>query len=217
MEVIKVVTRDKMTNVYIYYDVMTKKGIIIDPGGDLNTINTIIEENFIVIEGILVTHAHYDHVADIMEMKELTGAKIYALKEEQELLQDPEKSLLSRLKYEDPEKSTLKIYADELLNDGDKITFNNVELEVIHTPGHTAGGTCYYDRKNKTIFTGDTLFKGTIGRSDLPTGNQDDLVESVCNKLFKLDDDVKVYPGHFEMSTIGQEKEDNFVLSLIKG
>ncbi len=205
----------KGTNIYIYYDPKTRHGIIIDPGGGSDMIITLLEENYIIIEAIIITHGHYDHILDLNELKEYTGAKVYAMKEEIEILEDPTLNLTYKLKYELPEKSSMSVIPDVLMEENFEINVGRATLKVLHTPGHTKGSCCIYDEENGLIFTGDTLFRGNVGKTNLPTGNNFYLFKSVIEKLFTLPEETVIYPGHYEKSTIGEEKENNLLFTLI--
>jgi glyoxylase-like metal-dependent hydrolase (beta-lactamase superfamily II) len=170
----------------------------------LDAIKKTIEKNNIKLIGILLTHGHFDHTFCANELREYSGAPIYAHENETQLLQSPE---YNRSGYRG---LNVSVIPDKLLSDGEVFSFaNGEELRVIHTPGHTAGGCCFYDEKAGIIFTGDTLFKETIGRTDMPTGNLSELLASVKEKLYTLPESVKVYPGHEEASSIRHEKKYN--------
>jgi len=186
-------------NVYFYFDKETREGIVIDPGDCFEAMKQTIETHGLKITAILLTHGHFDHTFRTNELRELTGAPVFAHKDETELLKNPD---WNRSGYRGLDISVVpdKFY-------GEVFTFpNGEELQVIHTPGHTAGGVCLYDKKAGIIFTGDTLFKGTIGRTDMPTGDHATLLASIREKLFCLPENVTVYPGHDEKSSIGAEK-----------
>jgi glyoxylase-like metal-dependent hydrolase (beta-lactamase superfamily II) len=193
-------------NIYIYYDKESLEGVIIDPGDSYELIREAIEEHKIKIVAILLTHGHYDHTFRANEIRELTGAPVYAHQNEVQLLQNTEhnRSGIRGL--------MVSVAPDKLFSDGEVFKFANTELKVIHTPGHTAGGICFYDEKNAKVFTGDTLFKETIGRTDIPTGCTQTLMASIREKLFTLPDDVMVFPGHDKHSTIKHEKKYNKIL-----
>ncbi len=214
MKLKKIEIRHTTENVYIYFDEESKDGIIIDPGDYGNRVIEFIKEKQLNIKGIFLTHGHYDHILAVKEVKEFTKAKIYAHKEEMFVLENPDINL-SGVRG-DKGVSSVQITPSVLLEDKEVIEFKGFKIKTIFTPGHTKGCACYLDEKNKILFTGDTLFKGNVGRSDLPTSNEGDLKRSII-KLFKLDDNIKVYPGHMFSTTIGYEKQNNLnALALVK-
>ncbi|MCS7229013.1 MAG: MBL fold metallo-hydrolase [Candidatus Kryptonium sp.] len=152
---------------------------------------------------LINTHGHWDHIADDSEIVRLTAAKVAIHRKDAHLLEDP-KSVIYELPFR-----IEGIKPDIILNDGDIIEVGDMRLKVIHTPGHTLGSICLYEEKEKILFSGDTLFAGTIGRTDLPGGSYEEIIKSIQEKLFVLDDDVVVYPGHGPSTTIGKEKQFN--------
>ncbi len=190
-------------NTYLVYDDAVKKGFIVDPGGSDSNLDKFLAENNIKIEYIILTHGHGDHIGGVSHYKTLfSGAKLIACKGEEEFLKD-EKLNESFAMYGFPIKLTADIY----VQDSDTINFCDYEIKFIHTPGHTPGGMCILI--GDILFSGDTLFSQSIGRTDLPGGDYNLLVDSIKNKLFKLDDNIKVLPGHMGMTSIGHEKEFN--------
>lgn len=202
----KLVTIDQNVmgqNIYLYFNETTREGVLIDAGDSEAEIARILEKNGVKLKAILLTHGHYDHIASANEIRELTGAKIYCHPQEQQFLTSPEMNLSIRF------RKILNVPPDGLLDESDIFEVGSAKLNVIHTPGHTPGGLCFYDEENKNLFTGDTLFHTSIGRSDLPLGNLDVLVKGIKEKLLSLPDDVQVFPGHGESSTIAFEKKNN--------
>ena len=170
----------------------------------------VIKEELKALDGIklkyiLLTHGHFDHVLGVNEMRSITGAKVLVFEDDIERMEESN-AIMHTFGAQEVETPV----ADEFLKDGQLIEFGDTQIKVIHTPGHTEGGTCYLvDGK---LFSGDTLFKDYVGRCDLPGGNFNKISDSVKNILFKLDDDVVVYPGHGETTTIGYEKKYNEIL-----
>ncbi len=214
MVINKLITKRKKTNVYIYYNTDSKEGVIIDPAGDYNMIVTLLEENGIEIKAIILTHGHYDNILSLEEVKAFTNAKIYAMKAEENTLKDPKLNMSYKVKYEMEEKGNLSVVADVLVKDGFILDIGVMRLKFIHTPGHTEGSCCIYDEENKLVFTGDTLFKSNIGRTDYSTSSIKDILNSIENKLFTLPNETLVYPGKYSSTTIGDEKNDNLFFKL---
>ena len=152
---------------------------------------------------VLLTHGHFDHILAASEIAVNFHIPIYASKEEKELLETPSLNLSVSL------GKNISLTPTTLLNDKDIIKLAGTEVNVIHTPGHTSGGICYLFKESKILFSGDTLFEGTVGRADLPTGNLNTLLDSVNHKLMTLPDDTTVFPGHGESTTVGHERNTN--------
>jgi hydroxyacylglutathione hydrolase len=202
MLVKKLVVGDLQTNCYILGDEKSKEGIVIDPGGDPEDIEEVIQKEGLKIKYIILTHGHADHIAALAELKKKTNALILIHPSDADMLIDSTYNL-SIFTGQDlicPE-------ADKFLDDGDKVEVGGFELEVLHTPGHSPGGISLF--VDKIIFTGDALFCEGIGRSDLPGASHTQLLESIKNKILLKPDDTVVYPGHGPETTIGDEKRNN--------
>jgi hydroxyacylglutathione hydrolase len=195
------------TNCYIVSNSKTSEAIIIDPSSEEETIKEYVLEKNLNVVGIFITHGHFDHIMAAKSLQLFFGVKLYAGIFEKEMLEDDALncSLAVGACY------TMK--ADIYLEDGYLITMAGMKIRVIHTPGHTAGGVCYHFVNQKVLFSGDTLFFESIGRSDMPTGNGNELLMSVKEKLWVLDDEIQVYPGHGRGTTIGYEKKNNPYIS----
>jgi glyoxylase-like metal-dependent hydrolase (beta-lactamase superfamily II) len=195
------------TNCYILGDEKTREGVVIDPGGELKEIEKAIEKLNLEIKYIILTHGHGDHIGVLSEMKKKTGAKILIHEEDAEMLSDPEKnlSIFSYAPISAPE-------ADKLLKDKDKIKIGKIKLEVLHTPGHTQGSISLWT--DKIIFTGDLIFYGSVGRTDLPGGSYQKLLRSIQDKILDKEDDTIIYPGHGPSTNIGEERKNNPFLNL---
>ncbi len=191
-----------MANCFIVACEKTKEAVVIDPGDETDRILWSLAELGLTVKYIINTHGHFDHVGGNKEMKEATGADILI-----NSLDAPMLSQLSAAAASFGLSTDNSPPPDKALEDGDIISFGSITLKVIHTPGHSPGGIALYADGN--LFVGDTLFAGSIGRSDLPGGDMHTLISSIKNKLFVLDDDVKVFPGHGPDTTIGQEKRTN--------
>lgn len=202
---VKLVVGPFASNSYILGCEITREGVIIDPGDDGETIISQVEKNNIKITKLLHTHAHYDHVgATAILKKKYPTAEVSLHREDVPLYSNLlVQAGLFGLKAESPTK------VERFLNDGDIITFGNFSLKVIHTPGHSPGGVCYLLTDHSGIFSGDTLFRRSIGRTDLWGGSHEQLITSIKEKLFILNRDIKVFPGHGDETTIGEEMEGN--------
>jgi len=197
---------DMGQNVYLYYNENGGEGVLVDAGcndADAKEIAAFVDEKGITIKAILLTHGHYDHIMGVYRVKRFTAVDVYCNESEREALENAEinRSALHGI--------NIEVTPDKLLTDGDEIRFGNTTLKVIHTPGHTPGCVCYYDAENGVLFSGDTLFKETIGRTDFPTGNHDQLIQNLKEKLLILPDETQVYPGHGGSTAIGHEKKYN--------
>lgn len=189
------------TNCYFVYDQETKEAVVIDP--PKKGVFDKLTDVGMSVKGILLTHGHFDHIMGVHELAEKSGARVYALAAEDALLKD------SRLNASEQIRRPYTVEADELINDKDKLNIAGIEFEVIATPGHTAGSCCFYIPSQKWLISGDTLFAGSVGRTDLPTGSEREIMKSVHMLVDTFDEDVKVYPGHGDSSTIGDEKRYN--------
>lgn len=192
-----VVSGELMTNCYIIGE--GTEAIIVDPGTDFSPIKKYLERNSLKPKYVLVTHAHFDHIGSVAQLKKL-GATVYMSEIDYTFLRGADF-------FDTTDEQVEPFNADVLLNDGDEFTLLNHDFRVIHTPGHTPGGVCYV-MDNKRIFSGDTLFKLTVGRWDFKYGNGADLVKSL-KKLFALPGDYEVYPGHGEETTLDFERKYN--------
>jgi hydroxyacylglutathione hydrolase len=199
-----VVVTEFMTNCFILGDEQTKKALVIDPGGEADKILKRIESMELEVLAIVNTHAHVDHIGAIREIKDATGALVMMHVSEQPLLQSASKmGRLFGVHIEQPPDP------DRYLKESDQIQCGSIFLNVIETPGHSPGGISLVTNDGKNCFVGDTLFAGSIGRTDLPGGDYNTLISSIKTKLLPLGDDVKVYPGHGPVTTIGTEKKYN--------
>jgi len=188
-------------NNYLVIDEKTRDAALIDAGGDWEKTLRLAKNNNANIKYVLNTHGHFDHTAGDFDIKQKTGAKVFVHKDDMYFVEN----LKSHLELHDmPTFETPQI--DEYLEDGQIIKVGNLEFKVIHTPGHSEGAVCFL--VDNVLFSGDTLFANSAGRTDLPGGSYEKLKTSV-HKLFILDDSVKVYPGHGPSTSIGHEKENN--------
>lgn len=189
------------TNCYIVQDENTKEAMVVDPGGEANKIIELLDILGAKLKYIYLTHCHGDHIAGVKELKEKKGGKILIHSEDAEGLYNTDINLREHIGLA-PEY----IEADSRVYDEDVLHVGKIEFRVIHTPGHTAGGSCLYSEKERLLFSGDTLFKGTWGRTDLPTSDFAKIMQSISNKLLVLPDDTIVYPGHGASTRIRDEE-----------
>lgn len=192
---------NEKTNCYIVQDEETKETMVIDPGGEVEKITAMLDILQAKLKYIYITHCHGDHIGALQALKEQKGGKILIHRLDAEGLYNKAISLTDYIGMDD-----VNLEADSRVDDGDLIHIGNLEFRVIHTPGHTAGGTCLYCEKEKLLFSGDTLFHGTWGRTDLPTSSFQDIMDSIINKLLVLPEDTIVYPGHGKSTMIKEEK-----------
>ena len=191
-----------MANCFILGCESTKEAVVIDPGDDADRILMELAKSELKVKYLINTHGHFDHVSANKRMKEATGAQIAIHPEDEPMFNE-----LSRSAQMFGLSSENSPPADILLNDGDEITFGEITLQVIHTPGHSKGGISLYTKGY--LFAGDTLFAGSIGRTDLAGGDYDTLISSIKEKLLIFDEDTIVYTGHGPETTIGNEKRMN--------
>lgn len=190
-------------NCYLYACMESKKAAIIDPGADGKKIHRWVLERGLTIEYILLTHGHVDHIGAVDELRGLLGQVLVGIHAaDAEMLTDGKKNLSSYLGSE-----IVLQGADFLFQDGQELMVGNQCLSVISTPGHTPGGVCFLSTEG--LFSGDTLFAGSIGRTDFPGGSMEQLLKGVKEKLLILPEDTLVFPGHGEETHIGAEKRDN--------
>ena len=193
-----------MTNCYIGYNDDTREAFIVDPGDDARRISRAVREQKLNVKGILLTHGHFDHIMAVPELKEEFGAPVYAHEAEEALLEDTQMNLSAPWV-----GRALSLSAERLLKDGERLELAGFEIQAIHTPGHTAGGVSYYLAAEQALFSGDTLFRGSYGRVDLPTASGADIARSINEKLLPLPEETAVYPGHERETTIGHERKYN--------
>ena len=197
-------------NCSVIGDETTREAMVIDPGDDIADVLALIQKHNLTVKQIVVTHAHIDHVGGAMKLRTATGAPI--------LLNQNDHALLKMLDVqaawigvEDPGK----VEIDQSIGQGDTVRAGSLAANVIHTPGHTEGSVCLYFPVEKKLIAGDTLFAGSIGRTDLPGGSMRKIISSLHEKVLTLPDETTVVPGHGPLTTIGDERESNPF--LVKG
>lgn len=192
-----------MTNCYFAINEDTREMLLIDPGAEADRLVEIIKEKDAVLVAVLLTHGHFDHASAARVVAETFGVSIYAEEHERETLEDPSINLSGMA-------GDKEIYAaDYYVKDGDVLHLAGFEIQVLHTPGHTKGGCCYYMEKEQAVFSGDALFHMSVGRTDFPGGSASVLLHSIEEKLMPMPGHTKVYPGHNDTTTIGWEKQYN--------
>lgn len=191
------------TNCYFLMNEETKELLLVDPAGEPERIFRKVEEMEGNPVGILLTHGHYDHILAVDDVKEKYGAKVYACSKEKRMLADPMMNLTA---YQG--KST-SITPDVMLEDLDVFQAAGFSIQMLHTPGHTEGSCCYYLKEEGILLSGDTLFYGSVGRTDLPTGSTAAIVGSLHKLVDHLPEETEVFPGHDASTTIGYEKRYN--------
>ena len=189
------------TNCYIVQDEKSKETMIIDAAGDVDEIAEMLDILQAKLKYIYLTHCHGDHIGGVQELKERYGGKVVAHRLAAENLKDPDINLTTYI-----QNKGLVIETDARVDDDDLLHLGELEFRVIHTPGHTSGGSCLYCEKEQLLFSGDTLFRGTWGRTDVPTGNFEAIIKSITKKLMILPDETIVYPGHGKSTMIREEK-----------
>ena len=202
MKVVTIPAGIYAANCYLVYSENTKKAIVIDPGGDVDDIMAKIEELNLDIEYIILTHGHGDHIGGVLELKSFIDVPIAIHKEDEYMLKNGNQNLSSQMVM-----GTIELNADILLEDGDEISFGDLTAKIIHTPGHTPGGISI--KIGNSIFTGDTLFAGSIGRTDFPGGSYKEIISSIKNRIIIYPDETIIYPGHGPATNFKIEKANN--------
>lgn len=191
-------------NCSVVGDEDTHEAIVIDPGDDIERILQLIGKHHLQVKQIVVTHAHIDHVGGAMKLRAATGAPILLNQNDYALLKmlDVQAAWLGM-------RSPGKVEIDQSLGQADTVKAGSLAAQVLHTPGHTEGSICLYFPAEHKLFAGDTLFAGSIGRTDLPGGSYEKILQSIHDRVLALPDETVVVPGHGPLTTIGEERESN--------
>ena len=191
-------------NCSILGDETSKEAIVVDPGDDIPSIMAVLERHGLTVKQIVITHAHIDHIAGAQKLKRLTGAPILYNQNDLPLVKmmDAQAAWLGMAPPE-------VLPPDVALTDGQKVSVEGIAGIVLHTPGHTQGSSCLYLPEQSVLIAGDTLFAGSVGRTDLPGGDSRQLIRSIHDRLLVLPDEVYVVPGHGPSTTIGDERAAN--------
>ncbi len=191
------------TNCYFAVNEDTKELLVIDPGDSAQMLAGKIRQKGLKPAAVLLTHGHFDHAMAAQELAELFDVKIYAHEAEKNTLEQPGLNVSAMIGRRD------SYHADVYVKDKEVLDLAGMEILVLHTPGHTEGGCCYYLEKERVLFSGDTLFCQSVGRTDFPGGSMKKIVRSIKEKLLVLPEEVRVYPGHMDLTTIGMERAQN--------
>lgn len=197
------------TNCYILGDEASRQAVVIDPGGDMNRILQRLRQQELELVAILNTHGHFDHVMDAWPLQEQAGGKIYLPARDEHLLNDRMVGLAAVLGSSGTSGAKSNRVVDHSMQEGDVLTFGAIRLEVLDTPGHTPGHVSLYSPETQSVYVGDTLFAGSIGRTDFPGGNYEQLIRSVRQKIFTLPGSTRVFPGHGPATTVEREQQTN--------
>lgn len=203
MKIEKFVIGQVATNCYLVINEVANEIVIVDPAICPDYLMSHVKNKGYVPKAILLTHGHFDHVMGIDGWLDAYNIPVYHHEEETKVLENPNINLSNMV------RENYIFQNGKSLKDGESIEVAGMNFRVIHTPGHTMGGCCYYVEEENVLFSGDTLFYKSIGRTDFPTGDTETLVKSIKEKLFCLPEDVMVYPGHDRETYIGDEKKKN--------
>ncbi len=203
MKIEKFVTGIISTNCYLVSNEKTRQAVIVDPAAIPKALVKAVEEEDVKIEAALLTHGHFDHMMGLDALVKVWDVPVYVEEEDQEIMTDPRLNLSSTY------TAGYTFSRAKSVKDGQILRLAGYDFQVLHTPGHTRGGCCYYVASEQVLFSGDTLFQMSVGRTDFPNSSTLDLIRSIREKLLPLPDETVVYPGHMGETTIGQERDYN--------
>jgi len=193
-------------NCSLLWDTVSMDGIVVDPGGEPDKIIAAADQLGVTIKEIWLTHGHLDHAGGAQDIRDKLNITVIGPHKDDQFWMDDIEKHWANYGHKNMGKN---IVPDRYLNDGDVLTLSGIKFYVTHTPGHTPGHVVIYNQDLKIAFVGDVLFRGSIGRTDFPKSNHQDLIDSICNKLWPLGHDMRFVPGHGPMSTFGAERADN--------
>ena len=198
-------------NCSVFGDETTRQAIVIDPGDEIHRILEVLQRHSLTVTAIVITHAHIDHIGGAQKLKLATGAPVYMNLHDTELqaMLDVQATWVGM-------RTPEAVAIDAPLKDGDKLLIGATEVHVLHTPGHTPGSICLWMPAERKLVAGDTLFRDSIGRTDLPGGDGRQILRSIHDQLLPLPGDTEVFPGHGEPTTIAREKHSNYFLQGLR-
>jgi len=198
-------------NCSIFGDETTRQAMVVDPGDEIESILQVLTRHCLTVTSIVITHAHIDHIGGAQKLKQATGAPVYMNLGDRELqeMMDVQAGWLGV-------RTPDEVDIDVATKDGDKLMVGATEVHVLHTPGHTQGSICLWMPSENKLVAGDTLFRDSIGRTDLPGGDSRQILQSIHAKLMPLPDETLVFPGHGAATTIAREKESNYFLRVLR-
>ena len=199
-------------NCYLAWNDETMRGFLVDPGDHPDRLLGFVKEFGVTPEAILLTHGHFDHIGAAEKLRDTLGIPVYAGALEQAVLNDPLLNLSGKYT-----RRPFTLRADRLLQEGEEFSLAGYTIRVLHTPGHSEGGVCYEVVGERILFSGDTLFAGSYGRTDGPDGDPEEMFRSLARLFKELPEEMNVLPGHGPETTIGEEKEQNPALWELRG
>ena len=197
------------TNCYFVQNVDTGEALIVDPADNAKSIIDFIEKNKLIPKAVLLTHGHFDHIMAAREVCDRFLIKCYCYCDEKEVAANADMNLSTSF------TGAFTLNVDETFKDNEQTEMAGMSIRVLHTPGHTRGSCCYYIPDSGILLSGDTIFRESVGRTDFPTGSSGQIIESIRTRIFTLGDEVIIYPGHGDETSVGFEKVNNCVVPYI--